>query len=97
VDDDPIEDEPGDDRVNLALGKPVTASSTHPGANGTLVANNLTDGDPATRWAAADDAAYPITLDVDFGAETTNCSFDPASRRHCRTPICRSRSLGCRS
>lgn len=32
---------------------------------------NLTDGDPATRWAAADDAAYPITLDVDFGADTT--------------------------
>ncbi|MEV0381554.1 discoidin domain-containing protein [Nonomuraea sp. NPDC050643] len=71
VDTDPIEDEPGDDRVNLALGKPVTASSTHPGANGTLVAKNLTDGDPATRWAAADDAAYPVTLDVDFGADTT--------------------------
>ncbi|MBF8187328.1 discoidin domain-containing protein [Nonomuraea sp. K274] len=71
VDDDPIEDQPGDDRDNLALGKPVTASSTHPGANGTLGAANLTDGDPATRWAAADDAAYPITLDVDLGADTT--------------------------
>ncbi|MEO3796139.1 discoidin domain-containing protein [Nonomuraea sp. B10E15] len=71
VDDDPIEEETGDDRVNLALGKPVTASSTHPGANGTLVAKNLTDGDPATRWAAADDASYPVTLDVDFGADTT--------------------------
>ncbi|GAA4950993.1 hypothetical protein HD597_002654 [Nonomuraea thailandensis] len=70
VDIDPIEEE-GDGRVNLALGKPATASSTHPGANGTLGAVNLTDGDPATRWAAADDAAYPITLDVDFGADTT--------------------------
>lgn len=71
VDDNPIEDEPGENRTDLALGKPVTASSTHPGANGTLGAVNLTDGDPATRWAAADDATYPITLDIDFGAETT--------------------------
>ncbi|MGI5147284.1 discoidin domain-containing protein [Plantactinospora sp. CA-294935] len=71
VDDNPIEDEPGDDRTNLALDKPATASSTHPGANGTLGAVNLTDGDPATRWAAADDATYPITLDIDFGADTT--------------------------
>ncbi|MGW3351917.1 discoidin domain-containing protein [Nonomuraea rubra] len=70
VDTDPIEEE-GQGRANLALGKPATASSTHPGANGTLGAVNLTDGDPATRWAAADDAAYPITLDVDFGADTT--------------------------
>ncbi|SEG96605.1 Right handed beta helix region [Nonomuraea solani] len=69
VDTDPIENEQG--RVNLALGKPVTASSTHPGANGTLIAKNLTDGNPATRWAAADDATYPITLDIDFGANTT--------------------------
>ncbi len=70
VDDDPIEEE-GDNRVNLALGKPVTASSTHPGANGSLGAEKLTDGDLTTRWAAADDASYPITLDVDFGADTT--------------------------
>lgn len=71
VDDDPIEEETGGDRVNLALGKPVTASSTHPGAGGTLGAVNLTDGDLTTRWAAADDATYPITLDIDFGADTT--------------------------
>ncbi|MFD1541816.1 discoidin domain-containing protein [Nonomuraea guangzhouensis] len=70
VDDDPIENGP-DDRINLALGKPVTASSTHPGAGGTLGAEKLTDGDPATRWAAADDATYPITLDIAFGADTT--------------------------
>jgi hypothetical protein len=71
VDDDPIEEEYADDRVNLALDKPVTASSTHPGAGGTLGAENLTDGDLSTRWAAADDAAYPITFDIDFGADTT--------------------------
>ncbi|MFD2081816.1 discoidin domain-containing protein [Actinopolymorpha cephalotaxi] len=71
VDHDPIEDEPGDGRTNLALGRPVEASSTHPGGNGTLVAANLTDGDDTTRWAAADDAAYPITLDIDLGADTT--------------------------
>ncbi|MEQ4209360.1 discoidin domain-containing protein [Actinopolymorpha sp. B9G3] len=70
VDDDPIEEEPGN-RVNLALDKPVAASSTHPGAGGTLGAEKLTDGDLTTRWAAADDAAYPITLDIDFGADTT--------------------------
>ncbi|MBC9731101.1 discoidin domain-containing protein [Streptomyces sp. TRM68367] len=72
VDTDPIEEEV-DNRVDLALGKPVTASSTHPGANGTLTADKLTDGDLTTRWAAADDATYPITLDIDFG---TGTSFD---------------------
>lgn len=70
VDNDPIEEEV-DSRVNLALGKPATASSTHPGAGGTLGAVNLTDGNLSTRWAAADDATYPITLDIDFGADTT--------------------------
>ncbi|MFI1028766.1 discoidin domain-containing protein [Streptomyces sp. NPDC020951] len=69
VDDDPIEEET-DNRVDLALGRPVTASSTHPGANGTLTADKLTDGSLTTRWAAADDAAYPITLDIDLGADT---------------------------
>ncbi|MFI5797808.1 discoidin domain-containing protein [Streptomyces sp. NPDC051677] len=69
VDDDPVEEET-DDRIDLARGKPVTASSTHPGANGTLTADKLTDGDLTTRWAAADDAAYPVTLDIDFGADT---------------------------
>jgi hypothetical protein len=70
VDTDPIEEET-DNRVDLARGKPVTASTTHPGANGTLTADKLTDGDLTTRWAAADDATYPITLDIDFGANTT--------------------------
>lgn len=70
VDNDPIEEET-DTRVNLALGKPATASSTHPGAGGTLGAEKLTDGNLTTRWAAADDATYPITLDINFGANTT--------------------------
>jgi hypothetical protein len=70
VDTDPIENQTGPG-TNLALGKAVTASSTHPGAGGTLGAVNLTDGSLSTRWAAADDAAYPITLDVNFGADTT--------------------------
>ncbi|KFF98663.1 hypothetical protein IQ62_23830 [Streptomyces scabiei] len=56
--------------VDLALGKPVTASSTHPGGNGTLTADRLTGGSPTTRWAAADDATYPVTLDIGFGADT---------------------------
>ncbi|XVU28019.1 discoidin domain-containing protein [Actinoplanes sp. CA-054009] len=70
VDTNPIEDEI-DSQVSLARGKPVTASSTHPGANGTLTADKLTDGDLSTRWAAADDAQYPITLDIDLGSDTT--------------------------
>ncbi|GAA1636138.1 discoidin domain-containing protein [Actinoplanes couchii] len=70
VDTDPIENTPGAG-VNLALGKPVTASSTHSGAGGTLGAVNLTDGSLSTRWAAADNATYPITLDIDFGSQVT--------------------------
>ncbi|HWS37129.1 MAG TPA: discoidin domain-containing protein [Actinoplanes sp.] len=70
VDTDPIENS-GGTGVNLALGKPVTASSTHAGAGGTLGAVNLTDGNPSTRWAAADNATYPVTLDIDFGAPAT--------------------------
>jgi hypothetical protein len=69
VDTDPIENVTT--QPDLALGKPVVASSTHPGANGTLGAEKLTDGSSSTRWAAADDATYPVTLDIDFGADTT--------------------------
>jgi len=71
VDNDPIEDEVGDSRVNLALGKSVTASSTHPSGGGVLAGDLLTDGDTTTRWAAADDASYPITLDIDLETATT--------------------------
>lgn len=71
VDDDPIENEGVDMRTDLALGKPATASSTHPHQNFALSADKLVDGDPATRWAAADDATFPLTVDIDFGSVTT--------------------------
>ncbi|KAB7791075.1 immunoglobulin-like domain-containing protein [Bifidobacterium leontopitheci] len=69
VDNDPIEQEGKDTRTNLALGATVTASSTHPQLPGS--AKYLVDGNDATRWAAADDATYPITLDLDFGKDIT--------------------------
>lgn len=70
IDNDPIENEGIDTRTNLALGKAAVASSTHPHNNFSLKAANLVDGDPSTRWAAADDATYPLTVDIDFGAAT---------------------------
>ncbi len=69
-DTDPIENEGVDTRTNLALGKPAVASSTHPHNNFSLKAANLVDGDASTRWAAADNATYPLTIDIDFGAAT---------------------------
>lgn len=71
VDTDPIENIGVDPRTDLALHKPAVASSTNPGAGGTLTADKLTDGLLATRWAAADDPAYPVTVDIDFGRPTT--------------------------
>lgn len=71
VDTDPIENEGVDTRVDLAKGKPIVASSTHPHNNFEFNAGKLVDGDPATRWAGADDATYPLTIDIDFGADTT--------------------------
>lgn len=69
TDTNPIENEGIDTRTDLALDKPVTASSQHAGAN--LVASNLTDGDDTTRWAADDAPTYPLTIDIDFGKATT--------------------------
>ncbi|MGO3886608.1 MAG: discoidin domain-containing protein, partial [Mycetocola sp.] len=60
-------------RENLARGAQVTASSTHPWNGGALAASNLVDGSVQTRWAAADDAAFPITIDL---ALTKESSFD---------------------
>ncbi len=71
VDLDPIEQPAGEDRVDLARGKPATASSTHPHQNYALSAANLVDGDATTRWAAADDAAWPIVLEIDLEEPTT--------------------------
>ena len=78
VDTDPIEDEDIDTRLNLALNKPVRASSTHPHNNEMFAAANLVDGDTRTRWAAADDASYPLTIDIDFGEPTTFDEVDLA-------------------
>lgn len=69
VDDDPIEQEGKDTRINLALGAKVTASSTHPQLPNS--ARLLVDGRQDTRWAAADSASYPISLDLDFGKQIT--------------------------
>ena len=69
VDDDPIEQEGKDTRINLALGAKVTASSTHPQLPNS--ARLLVDGRQDTRWAAADSASYPISLDLEFGKQIT--------------------------
>lgn len=58
-------------RIDLALDADVTVSSTHPHNNYTLAGANLVDGSSSTRWAAADDAAFPLTIDLAFTAEVT--------------------------
>jgi len=68
VDTDPIENIGIDTRTDLALHKPIVASSTHAGAQ--YAASRLVDGDKTTRWAADDAVSYPLTIDVDFGAPT---------------------------
>ncbi|MBM6994254.1 discoidin domain-containing protein [Paenibacillus sp. DXFW5] len=54
--------------MNLALGKPVNVSSTwgDPGYE----ADRLTDGDPTTRWNAADGQQNDQWAEIDFGMET---------------------------
>jgi hyaluronoglucosaminidase len=52
--------------TNIALHRPVVASSTEPGT--TFTADLAVDGDPATRWASGyDDASW---LQVDLGSPT---------------------------
>ncbi len=66
VDDDPIEAGPVLP-TNYALNKPVVAASTHPNADRqNLHARNLVDGRADTRWAAADEPEYPLTIDIDL-------------------------------
>lgn len=61
VDENPVE---VDSRNNLALNKPVTASSEQSG----FPASNLVDGNESTKWAASkSDYNTPITIDIDFG------------------------------
>ncbi|OZG54345.1 hypothetical protein ALMA_0806 [Alloscardovia macacae] len=54
-------------RENLAQSARVVVSSQHPSSE--LRATNLTDGNGATRWAAHDDAQYPLDIDIHFGRE----------------------------
>ncbi|WP_138945002.1 hypothetical protein [Plantibacter sp. M259] len=58
-------------RTDLALGADVTVSSTHPHNNFALAGSNLVDGSSSTRWAAADDATFPLTIDLGFTSEVT--------------------------
>jgi P pilus assembly chaperone PapD len=50
--------------TNLALGQPVTASSSYQ----TYVASNVVDGNSSTYWESTDGAGYPQTITVDLGS-----------------------------
>ena len=50
--------------TNLALNKPVTASSSYE----TYVPGNVTDGNTSTYWESTDGAAYPQTISVNLGS-----------------------------
>jgi hypothetical protein len=50
--------------TNLALGKPVTASSSASG----YPATNANDGNTSTYWESTDGAAYPQTITVNLGS-----------------------------
>ena len=53
--------------TNLALGKPVTASSDYE----TYVPSNVTDGNTSSYWESNDGAAYPQTITVNLGSAQT--------------------------
>ncbi len=50
--------------TNLALNKPVTASSDYE----SYVPANVTDGNTSTYWESTDGAGYPQTITVDLGS-----------------------------
>jgi hypothetical protein len=50
--------------TNLALGQPVTASSSYE----TYVPANVVDGNTSTYWESTDGAGYPQTITVDLGS-----------------------------
>ena len=50
--------------TNIALNKPVTASSDYQ----SYVPGNVTDGNTSTYWESTDGAAYPQTISVDLGS-----------------------------
>jgi carbohydrate binding protein with CBM6 domain/F5/8 type C domain-containing protein/centrosomal CEP192-like protein/glycosyl hydrolase family 95 len=53
--------------TNLALSKPVTASSDYQ----TYVPSNVTDGNTSTYWESTDGASYPQTITVNLGSVQT--------------------------
>ncbi|HEU5473477.1 MAG TPA: penicillin acylase family protein [Actinophytocola sp.] len=56
----------GQNIANLALGRPVSATSTESGLFYSLPARNAVDGDPATRWGSR--FSDPQSITVDLGA-----------------------------
>ncbi len=50
--------------TNLALNRPVTASSDYQ----SYVPSNVTDGNTSTYWESTDGAGYPQTITVDLGS-----------------------------
>jgi hypothetical protein len=54
----------GQNIANLALGRPVTASSVESGLFYSLPARNAVDGDPATRWGSRFSDPQSITVDL---------------------------------
>ncbi|NYE94446.1 hypothetical protein FHU41_000667 [Psychromicrobium silvestre] len=58
--------EAGQPAIDLALGKPTTASSSEVKAGQILTANMATDGNLSTRWSSA--SADPQWLQVDLGS-----------------------------
>ena len=50
--------------TNLALNKPITASSSYE----TYVAGNANDGNTSSYWESTDGAAYPQTISVNLGS-----------------------------
>ncbi|HET9142815.1 penicillin acylase family protein [Actinophytocola sp.] len=58
----------GQNIANLALGRPVTASSTESGLFYSLPARNAVDGDPDTRWGSRFSDPQSITVDLGTAA-----------------------------
>jgi Carbohydrate binding module (family 6)/F5/8 type C domain/Abnormal spindle-like microcephaly-assoc'd, ASPM-SPD-2-Hydin len=71
--------------TNLALNRPVTASSSYQ----SYVPSNVTDGNTSTYWESADGAAYPQTITVNLGSAqpigSITLDLPPASAWSTRT------------
>ncbi len=71
--------------TNLALNRPVTASSDYQN----YVPSNVTDGNTSTYWESTDGAGYPQTITVDLGSVQSigslTLNLPPASAWSTRT------------